>query len=474
MAIITGTSGADNLVGTAADDRIGGLGGDDVLQGADGNDMLTGGGGADILDGGIGWDMASYQFATTAVTIDLGSGTGAGGEAQGDTLIDIEEIIGSGFNDMLTGSTGSERLFGGDGNDLIEGGTGSDSLSGGSGNNTVSYARSSAGVTVDLQLGTGRGGDAENDRLEQFIRVIGSAYDDHLSSGWAFYDESLFGGAGNDVLVGNGGLNTLEGGAGDDVIRGGFGADLLRGGTGNDTFVYTRIDHESTVDPVSKDLIADFAAGDRIDLSAIDADGNAANGVTAFTFVGSQFTGHAGEVAIVDFGNGVQGVYLDGNGDRIPESIINVRSDHALTAADFVGVLLGNTGNETISGGAGDDVLTGGAGADVLKGGGGNDTFAYVSVADSTVARGGKDTIVDFSTGDRIDLSAIDADGNAGNGDTAFSFGTGAFTGAGQIRVLAFANGRYGVYIETTGDQQPESIIDVYSDHALTAADFGL
>jgi len=117
---------------------------------------------------------------------------------------------------------------------------------------------------------------------------------------------------------------------------------------------------------------------------------------------------------------------------------------------------------------AGDDVLIGGIGADVLKGGAGNDTFRYLNVVDSTVA------VIDFTTGDKIDLSAIDADGNGDNGDTAFTFGTGAFTGAGQIRLLAFANNRYGVYMETTGDQQPESIINVYSDHALTAADFVL
>ncbi len=110
----------------------------------------------------------------------------------------------------------------------------------------------------------------------------------------------------------------------------------------------------------------------------------------------------------------------------------------------------------------------------MLKGGAGNDSFAYVSLADSTVALAGKDTVIDFTTGDKIDLSAIDADGNEGNGDTAFTFGTGAFTGAGEIRVLAFANNRYGVYVETTGDQTPESIINVYSDHALTAADFVL
>ncbi|MGK9167432.1 hypothetical protein KXR53_35285, partial [Inquilinus limosus] len=95
--------------------------------------------------------------------------------------------------------------------------------------------------------------------------------------------------------------------------------------------------------------------------------------------------------------------------------------------------------------------------------------------AQSTVAYSGKDTIADFAAGDRIDLSAIDADGDAGNGDTAFAFGTGGFTGAGaEVRIVAFADGRQGVYLDVNGDRNPDAIINVIADHALTAADFVL
>ncbi len=68
-------------------------------------------------------------------------------------------------------------------------------------------------------------------------------------------------------------------------------------------------------------------------------------------------------------------------------------------------------------------------------------------------APAGRDTIADFTTGDKIDLSAIDANGE-GPGNTAFTFGTGAFTAAGQIRVLAAGANRYGVYLETTGNNR--------------------
>jgi Ca2+-binding RTX toxin-like protein len=145
------------------------------------------------------------------------------------------------------------------------------------------------------------------------------------------------------------------------------------------------------------------------------------------------------------------------------------------TGSAFADTLTGDAGNNTLWGGAGNDVIAGGAGADLLKGGAGNDSFVYSAIADSTVAASGKDTIADFSAGDHIDLSGIDADGNAANGDTAFSFGTGGFTGAaGELRVVDFGNGRQGVYLDVNGDKSPDSIITVYSDHALAAADFVL
>jgi Ca2+-binding RTX toxin-like protein len=122
---------------------------------------------------------------------------------------------------------------------------------------------------------------------------------------------------------------------------------------------------------------------------------------------------------------------------------------------------------------AGNDVLSGAGGADVMKGGAGDDAFRYLAIGDSTLAASGRDTIMDFTAGDKIDLSAIDPNGDA-PGDAAFTFGTGAFTAAGQIRVLAAGADRYGVYLETTGNNLEDALITVYSDHILTAADFVL
>ncbi len=146
--------------------------------------------------------------------------------------------------------------------------------------------------------------------------------------------EQVLGSAHDDLLIGDASANTLWGMAGDDQIRGGGGADLLKGGAGNDSFVYTALS-DSTVAGSGKDTIADFITGDRIDLSGIDADGNAANGDTAFIFGTGDFTRHAGELRVVTAG-AVQVVYVDVNGDKTPDFAINVISDHALTGADFL------------------------------------------------------------------------------------------------------------------------------------------
>jgi Ca2+-binding RTX toxin-like protein len=94
MTLITGTSSADRLIGTA---------GQDVLNGLEDNDLLIGGAGADQLDGGIGTDTVSYFDSDQSVSINLQFNTAAGGHAQGDTYISIENISGSNLAACRTG-----------------------------------------------------------------------------------------------------------------------------------------------------------------------------------------------------------------------------------------------------------------------------------------------------------------------------------------------------------------------------------
>ena len=110
---------------------------------------------------------------------------------------------------MLDGGLGNDTLHGGAGSDTLIGGAGSDVLDGGDGEDIVSYAGSTAAVTVDLANQTASGGEAQGDSLTSIEGVVGSAKNDMLNAGDT--GSTLIGGAGND---------TLTGGAGDDVIKG--------------------------------------------------------------------------------------------------------------------------------------------------------------------------------------------------------------------------------------------------------------
>lgn len=138
------------LEGNALNNIIRGLAGNDNLQGQKGNDTLNGGLGADTLNGGEGLDVASYEQANSPVKVDLANFQDNAGEAAGDEYISIEGVIGTNFDDTLTGDNednilvglkGIDRLSGRGGNDTLEGGKGADTLDGGEGIDLVSYAR---------------------------------------------------------------------------------------------------------------------------------------------------------------------------------------------------------------------------------------------------------------------------------------------------------------------------------------------
>lgn len=123
---LNGTGGRDFMMGHRGDDTVRGLGEADVLIGGQGNDILEGGPAADRLDGGRGEDTASYASSASGVTINLLTHVAQGGDAQGDRIRNIENIIGSSGNDTLTGDTGDNLLDGGGGNDSLTGGLGND------------------------------------------------------------------------------------------------------------------------------------------------------------------------------------------------------------------------------------------------------------------------------------------------------------------------------------------------------------
>ena len=303
VSLLDGTaSGGDAMSDTL--DSIEGLTGsahDDTLIGDAGNNVLEGGTGADTLDGGDGIDTASYAGSASRVDVRLSGTVVNHGDATGDTLTNIENLIGSAHNDILagdrqanalTGRDGNDLLWASSGDDLLTGGPGADRLVGGAGNDTASYAGSPEGVTVRLHSLAAKGGDAEGDTFPYLVDVTytdaggaeqtetlpdvehltGSAHDDILAGDRR--DNDLDGGAGNDTLYGgpgggddvmNGGLGNdrIFGGQGDDTLIGGQGDDRLAGGPGNDVFVFGPGDQTDTV--------TDFSSGtDKLDLTAFE------------------------------------------------------------------------------------------------------------------------------------------------------------------------------------------------------------
>nr|WP_244472462.1 calcium-binding protein [Methylobacterium sp. Leaf108] len=125
---LVGNAGANTLNGGAGSDALLGGSGADRLLGGTGDDTLEGGLGADRLEGGAGSDTASYGTSTAGVTVNLATGFGSEGHAEGDRLVDIEQLEGSGYGDRLTGSVDANTLEGQGGNDILTGLAGGDTF----------------------------------------------------------------------------------------------------------------------------------------------------------------------------------------------------------------------------------------------------------------------------------------------------------------------------------------------------------
>jgi len=313
--VIYGTAGPGIILGTNAADEIWGRGGNDILVGGAGNDWLIGGAGADSLSGEAGIDGVSYCQSEAGVSVDLASGTGRGGDAQGDRLESIESVDGTNYDDVLIGNSGANTLRGGRGTDILRGGAGADTLDGGTGLDMSSYFDSASGVTVNLATGKVIGGTATGDILVSIEAINGSAY--------------------ADAIAGDGGFNVLWGGAGGDALRGAGGSDDLTGGAGADRFVFGGA---SESPPGSGDRITDFShtQGDRIDLAQIDANGSGIAGNGSFSFISTAaYTGVAGQLRYVLVGSDLL-IAGDVNGDKVSDFNIVLSNVGSIQASDFM------------------------------------------------------------------------------------------------------------------------------------------
>ena len=197
--VLYGQGGNDRLFGGEGDDYLNGGIGDDILDGGNGNDFLYGGAGADRLIGGAGEDTVSYANASS-VTVQLGY-QGFGSDAQGDTYVGIEHVIGSNFDDSLFGDAGNNTLNGGGGWDHLIGGAGRDVLIGGSGQDTLTG--DTAGVWEEDVFVIQRGVDAPF-YVHDTITDFQDNYDKIALSGYSTADFGSDGKLGRGILYEDG------------------------------------------------------------------------------------------------------------------------------------------------------------------------------------------------------------------------------------------------------------------------------
>ena len=136
---LVGGDGNDTLLGVSGDDTLNGGLGDNVVNGGSGNDHIIAGGGNDTIIGGSGFDTLDFSGAKHGVKVNLEAHTAFGFGK--DSVSGVEAVIGSEFDDTLTGDKADNLLIGGAGNDWLRGGRGADTLTGGDGNDVFQFLK---------------------------------------------------------------------------------------------------------------------------------------------------------------------------------------------------------------------------------------------------------------------------------------------------------------------------------------------
>jgi len=429
----------ENVTGsnsTSARDYIYGDNAINIINGMDGADILEGGGGADIIDGGLGWDYARYTRSAAGVTINLETGVNTGGDAQGDTLLNIEAVVGSSLNDNLTGGASNDYLRGENGDDTLKGGAGSDQLFGGNGNDTYIYT-SGRDIITESTIGIDRVvfesmWSPDSITLSGNIITLNAGIDTITFNDITLIESFSFNGFADmtlaqlqDYLAGA----TESGTSGNDTFIGTIDAQQFDGLGGIDT-----VDYSSSVQGVTVDLLNNTgtngtAQGDSYTsieniIGSNSADSAARdflygdNGANAlYGLDGADILEGDGGADYLDGGLGWDYARYTRSGEGVNinlETGIHTGGDAQGDTLVNIEAIVGSAHNDTIHGGAnndylkgenGNDVLAGGAGIDQLFGGNGADTFAF----EGATAFNGIDQIRDFSLAqnDKIDISDV-------------------------------------------------------------------
>jgi Ca2+-binding RTX toxin-like protein len=498
---VIGSNFNDTLTGSSGDDFISGAGGNDSINGAEGDDTLRGSGGNDTIDGGDGIDLLEFANAGAGINFTLNQGVNPGDPVNGlwttgplpggigtDSYKNMEGVIGTNFNDTLTGSAGDDSLFGGAGDDTLRGGAGNDTIDGSAGSNdgivfsdataAIDFAlvQSSFNAVVDLSavgLGT--------DTYRNIEGVVGTSFNDTLMGSSA--DDRLQGGPGDDTIDGGEGNDRIaftdaSGPINFTLVQSGSDTAVNLSGIGLGTDTYRNIEgvvgtgfNDTLTGSSSSDFIAGANGNDSID---------GAGGDDILRGSGGNDTIDGGDgIDRLDLSNATAGINITLNQGANPGDPVNglwttgalpgigtefYKNMEGVVATDF---------NDTLTGSSLADVLQGGRGTDVMTGNAGTDTFRFDEVPDSSADFSYADIITDFAHGDdRIDLSAIDANSSL-DGDQDFVFGGNDSSTVANSVTWSETGGNTILHIDNNGDDTADmQIVLQRTGLGLTDSDF--
>ena len=413
-----------NIIGSNFGDLITGNG-NNVITCGSGDDYVIDGGGNNVFDGGGGTNTLSYEADPAGVTVDLATGTATNGFSGTDTISNFQNVVGSYYDDVITGDSH---------NNIIDGGGGNNTLDGGGGINTLDYSHDPGSVIVELSSGIAYNGYGGTDTISNFQNVIGSASNDDIFGD--LNNNVISGGAGDNTLDGGGGTNTLDyshnpgsvyvdlvdgwatnGWAGTDtisnfqnVLGSNFGDTII--GNGNNVITCGSGD-DYVIDGGGNNT---FNGGGGTNTLSYESD---PAGVTVDLSAGTATNGFGGTDTISNFQVVVGSHYDDSITGDGSTTVSYASATGAVTVDLSAGTATGD-GSDTLSGITGvigssyDDTITCDNNNDVIYGNGGNDAIYCGSGADTILFKGataltGVDTINNFNTsnGDKIDIADV-------------------------------------------------------------------
>ena len=451
--LIIGGAGNDLLFGNTGNDTLSGGTGNDTLSGGKGDDTLAGNEGNDTLKGGAGTDIADYRTdnstgATTGITASLALGVVTDTTGGTDTLVSIEGIHGSNYNDSITGDSADNSLTGEGGNDAINGGAGNDRIDGGIGNDTLTGGAGNDEFVFQGPSPLAAPGLVENDTITDF--VAGAGTDDRIDlhmSGTTFTDlmamttqvgadtviqyasgQSITltnvlktdlhqddfwnilmtqtGTNASEVVTGTVIDDILYGLGGDDILNGIKGNDSFDGGTGIDTALFNFNFADATI-TINSGIVTVATTGSS----------NQVMNVERFAFAD-------GLHDVSDLASGVQTVVGTWGND----TLIGGSAGDTLTGGSGDDSISGGAGDDTIDGGAGNDTVVDGLGNDTVTGGAGDDRITVLSGINTVSGGTGSDFIVGGFQADTLD-GGTGNDVISGDGETGFFAGSDTITG---------------------------------------------